>query len=45
MRYLQKQADHHLLINIYGNERIFEFHDVMEIDFCMERFNSHGRRG
>lgn len=44
MRYLQRQADH-LLINIYGNERIFEFRDVMEIDFCMERFNSHGRRG
>ena len=38
--YLQKQANN-MLINVYGNERIFEFHDVMEIDFCMERFNSH----
>ena len=38
--YLQKQANN-MLINVYGNERIFEFRDVMEIDFCMERFNSH----
>lgn len=44
MKYLQIQEDH-LLINIYGNECIFEFRDVMEIDFCMEWFNSHGRRG
>ena len=37
--YLQKEANK-LLIPAVGNERIFEFDDIMQIDFLMQRFNS-----
>ena len=37
--YLQQQANQ-WLIPATGNERIYEFNDVMQIDFLMERFNS-----
>lgn len=36
--FLQEEANK-VLIPAIGNERIYEFNDVMEIDFCMERFN------
>lgn len=38
-QYLQMQADTTLL-NAKGNEAIFEFTDVSQIDFLMQRFNS-----
>ena len=38
-RYLQNEATK-WLIPAKGNEIIFEFNDVMQIDFLMERFNS-----
>ena len=41
-QYLQKE-EKNMLIRVYGNERIFEFDDIMQIDFCMERFNPHKR--
>lgn len=37
--YLKKEAEH-VLINVYGDEHIFEFDDVMQIDFLMQRFNN-----
>lgn len=37
--FLQNEANH-LLIPAVGNERIYEFRDVMDIDFCMQRFNN-----
>lgn len=37
--YLRKQAQT-VLIPAHGNERIFEFTDVMQLDFFMQRFNS-----
>lgn len=37
--FLKKEAEH-ILIPIYGDERIFEFNDVMQIDFLMQRFNN-----
>jgi hypothetical protein len=39
MSYLQQEA-RNVLIRIKGNESIYELKDVMDIDFCMERFNS-----
>lgn len=36
--FLQKEANT-FLIPVKGNERIYEFSDVMDIDFCMQRFN------
>lgn len=36
--YLQRQANT-LLIPAAGNESIFEFSDIMQIDFLMQRFN------
>lgn len=38
-KYLQEQANQ-WLIPATGEERIYEFNDVMQIDFLMERFNS-----
>ena len=38
-QYLQMQADSTLL-NAKGDEAIFEFTDVGQIDFFMQRFNS-----
>lgn len=38
-KFLQKEAGK-MLIPAVGNERIFEFSDVMQIDFLMQRFNS-----
>lgn len=40
--YLQQQASQ-WLIPVTGNERIYEFNDIMQIDFLMERFNTVGR--
>lgn len=37
--YLQKQANN-TIIRIKNNEGIYEFNDVMQIDFLMQRFNS-----
>ena len=37
--YLQEQANN-TIIRIKNNEGIYEFNDVMQIDFLMERFNS-----
>lgn len=36
---MEKEAEH-VLLNIYGDEHIFEFDDVMQIDFLMQRFNN-----
>jgi hypothetical protein len=38
-QFLQQEAINSL-IPVKGNERIFEFSDIMEIDFFMGRFNS-----
>lgn len=38
-RYLQKKANNQI-IRIKNNEGIFEFDDIMQIDFLMQRFNS-----
>lgn len=38
-QYLQMQANSTLL-NAYGNESIYEFSDIKQIDFFMQRFNS-----
>ena len=38
-KYLQEQANQ-WLIPATGEERIYEFNSVMQIDFLMERFNS-----
>lgn len=38
-QFLQEEANK-ILIPVSGNEGIFEFHDIMEIDFLMQRFNS-----
>lgn len=37
--YMQEQANH-TLINAKGNEAIYEFNDIRQIDFFMHRFNS-----
>lgn len=37
--YMEKEAAH-VLINVNGDEHIFEFDDVMQIDFLMQRFNN-----
>lgn len=37
--YLQKEANN-LLINVKGDESIYEFNDVTQLDFFMQRFNS-----
>lgn len=37
--YLKMQAKD-VLIPAIGNEGIFEFNDIMQIDFLMQRFNS-----
>lgn len=37
-KFLQKRAQH-ILIPAIGNERIFEFTDVMQLDFFLQRFN------
>lgn len=37
--YLQNQANH-TLISAHGNEAIYEFNDISQIDFFMQRFNS-----
>lgn len=39
LTYLKKEAET-VLINIYGDEHIFEFNDVMQIDFLMQRFKN-----
>lgn len=36
--YLHKQAKE-ILIPAIGNEGIYEFDDIMQIDFLMQRFN------
>ena len=38
-----KNAANTYLINIWGNERIYELRDIMQIDFLMQRF-SHGHK-
>lgn len=38
LKYLREQAQS-ILIPARGNERIFEFTDVMQLDFFMQRFN------
>lgn len=42
-RYLYNEAKN-LLIPVKGDEHIFEFDDVMQIDFLMQRFNSKNYR-
>ena len=37
-QYLQSQANN-TLINVKGNEAIYEFNDICQIDFFMQRFN------
>lgn len=39
LSYLQKQAKD-VLIPVIGDESIFEFNDIMQIDFLMQRFNN-----
>ncbi|MGL4852632.1 MAG: HNH endonuclease [Phocaeicola sp.] len=38
-KYLQSEANS-ILINAIGNEQIFEFTDITQVDFLMERFNN-----
>lgn len=40
-QFLRNEASK-VLINVYGDEHIYEFNDVMQIDFLMQRFNSKG---
>lgn len=42
LEFIQEEAKT-MLLPVKGNERIFEFSDIMQIDFFMQRFNSGNR--